>query len=125
MVIGIIICHGPLAGALLGAAEKILGKEDNVYTFSNHDLSSKALYLSVRKVAAAHQPHKIVVMVDLKGGSCWTAGKVLARDFPDIKVLSGVNIPMLLSFLSKRGRLSYEELVAAMEEDAHRGIGAD
>ena len=125
MVAGIIICHGQLAGALLDAAEKILGKEDHVYAFSNDDISSKTLYLNVRKAAAAHQPHKIVVMVDLKGGSCWTAGKVLARDFPDIKVLSGVNIPMLLSFLSKRSRLSYEELVAAMEEDAHRGVGTD
>ena len=125
MVAGIIICHGQLDGELLNAAEKILGKEDQVYAFSNHDISSKTLYLNVREVVTAHQLRRIVVMVDRRCGSCWTAGRVLARDFPDIKVLSGVNIPMLLSFLTKRNRLNYEELVEAMVEDTHRGIGCD
>jgi mannose/fructose-specific phosphotransferase system component IIA len=62
------------------------------------------------------------IFVDLRGGSCWRVAKMLVKEYPALKVISGVNIPMLVSFLSKKHDHRLDELVKIIETDAHRGI---
>ncbi|MBN2366216.1 MAG: hypothetical protein EH225_09525, partial [Calditrichaeota bacterium] len=61
-------------------------------------------------------------MVDIRGGNCWAVARLLSRSQPGYYVLSGVNLPMIFSFLTKRGETSIQELVRNMKKDAHRGI---
>ena len=125
MTAGIIICHDQLAFALLAAAQKICGPAENVLAFSNDQFDTKSLYQHISEKMAGITDKNMMIMVDLRGGSCWTAAKMLARDFPDTKILSGVNVPMLISFLSKRLQLDFAELPEILATDAHRGIVPD
>ncbi len=120
---GIIICHGKLAFELVQAAERILGNVDQVLTFSNDQLSPQSLY---SEVANTLQPQEeIVIMVDLRGGNCWRIGKMIEQEFPQARVISGVNLPMVISFATKRDQLPFEELVTTIERDGHRGIALE
>jgi mannose/fructose-specific phosphotransferase system component IIA len=61
-------------------------------------------------------------MVDLCGGSPYMACCGLC-DLPgEAKIVSGVNLPMLLSYFTKRDKLSLTELSETVERDAMRGI---
>ncbi len=117
---GIIICHGKLAFELIQAAERILGNVDQVLTFSNDQLSPQSLYNEVVNTLNPHE--EIIIMVDLRGGNCWRIGKMIEQEFPHCRVISGVNLPMVISFATKRSQLPFEELISTIERDGHRGI---
>ena len=117
---GVIICHGKLAFELIQAAERILGNVDQVLTFSNDQLSPQSLYNEV--VNTLQPDEEIVIMVDLRGGNCWRIGKMIEQQFPNSRVISGVNLPMIISFATKRHQLPFSELVTTIERDGHRGI---
>jgi len=63
-----------------------------------------------------------VLFVDHCGGSPFVACKELHSRQPRHALLTGVNLPMLLSFFTKRDRLPFDELVQTVEADGHRGI---
>lgn len=125
MVTGIIICHRLLAFELVNAVQKILGHTEYVYAFSNDNLAPQMIYENIIDVIKKNNANKIIAMVDLRGGSCWTVAKMITREFPQMKVISGVNVPMLISFLTKRDKLSFDELPEVLNTDAHRGILLD
>ena len=125
MICGILITHGRLAEELVNVSRKILGEREALFAFSNTGLAPKVLYEQVLETMDAHGVGETVLMVDLRGGSCWTVARMIARDRPGLKVFAGVNLPMLLSFLTKRESLPLEALNLAMENDAHRGVTVD
>lgn len=125
MVIGVVICHGLLAFELVNAVQKILGHSDNLYPFSNDNLAPPVIYQNIVEIIKKKNTSQIILMVDLRGGSCWTVAKMLTREYPQSKVISGVNISMLVSFLTKNSHLPFEELPKVLEDDAHRGITMD
>ncbi len=122
MIGGIIICHAQLAFELLNTVNKLLGKAEGIYPFSSDFLAPETLYNQIMEQIKAKEISDMVVMVDLRGGNCWKVGKMLSREIPSMKLLSGVNIPMLVSFLNKRDKLSFQELTETIEKDTNRGI---
>jgi len=122
VVTGILICHGQLAFELIRTVEKILGPADSLLPFSNEGLSPKTLYEKVMDALVANDVKQAVIMVDLRGGSCWMTAKMINKERSTFRVLSGVNVPMLVSFLTKHKQLSFKEIVETMAADAHRGV---
>ncbi|MCK6621868.1 MAG: hypothetical protein HUU32_20855 [Calditrichaceae bacterium] len=125
MVAGIVICHSLLAFELVNAAQKILGRTEFLYPFSNDNMAPGMILQNLTDTLKRNESRQIIAMVDLRGGSCWAAAKMLTREFPETRVLSGVNIPMLISFLTKRDKFPFEELPKILESDALRGITAE
>ena len=125
MTHGIVICHGELAGVLVKTVERILGPVEKMTALSNSGLTPQVLFKQVENVINEFADDKPLVMVDLKGGSCWTVGRLISREYPDTAVVSGVNLPMLISFLTKRESLDYHALTEAVRADAVRGVTLD
>lgn len=122
MIAGIIICHGQLAFELKNAAEKILGPSVHLLPFSNDGINPKSLFEAVREGMAQTKTTEFIVFVDMRGGSCWSVAKMLSRDTAKLKILSGVNLPMVTAFLTKRKQMPLEALAKTLETDAHRGV---
>ena len=88
MIGGIILTHGPIASALIQAGETILGEIDDVNHLSTKGLSLDGISEKLKKIISAGQwSDGIIIMVSLKGGSCWNAAVVTARQIPDIEVV--------------------------------------
>jgi mannose/fructose-specific phosphotransferase system component IIA len=111
-----------LAAALLDAAEHILGISEGLYAFTNEQLSPKGVYEAVVTKLEKQIEQPGIIMVDLRGGSCWSAAKMLARDFADLRVVNGVNLPMLTSFITKRKQKTLDELAVQLVVDVHRSV---
>lgn len=123
MIGGIILTHGQIAASLLDAAKRILGEVDNLYDFSVGNLSLEAIISSLEAIIVSENwTDGVVIMVSLRGGSCWNSAIHLARKLPQIEVLSGVNLTMLISFLSKRNRLPLQQLAKTVKEDTIKAI---
>jgi mannose/fructose-specific phosphotransferase system component IIA len=122
-MIGLIICHKSLAFELVETAKAIIGYHDGLYPFSNHNLTTEELVTRLNDLKVSQgNPQNAVIMVDLHGGNCWRIAKLFAHENPGYYVLSGVNLPMLLSFLTKKNKIPPEKLCEVIETDAHRGV---
>jgi PTS system mannose-specific IIA component len=119
MTIAVILTHGGLGRVLMDAAEKMLGPQTGVDVLSNEGLSLQQI---VEAIESRLGDAPSVLFVDHCGGSPFVACKSLHSRHPQHVLLTGVNLPMLLSFFTKRARLSFDELVQTVESDGHRGI---
>jgi mannose/fructose-specific phosphotransferase system component IIA len=102
---GVVVCHGAMAGALVQAAEQISGVEAALIPVSNTGCDRGTLE---DRVLAAVDTHPSVVFVDMPSGSCLFAVLKRLRSEKSVKVVTGVNLAMLVDFVFHRS-LSPEE----------------
>jgi PTS system mannose-specific IIA component len=121
-ILTFIIAHEDLSSALLRTVEKVLGPQAKVATFSNQQ---DAMPILARKIIAQireQQAEKVVVFVDLKGGSCWNLAGILQQEYPQVVAIAGVNLPMLISYFNYRDELAFDSLIDKILLDGTRGI---
>jgi len=118
----LIITHGDLANELNQVAQKFLHFDIPVYLYSNKKDSIETIIEDAgRKIEQTH-PEKIIVFVDLVGGSCWHAAAGIKRLYENVACIGGVNMPALVSLATNIERLDWPQLLAKVEEDARKGI---
>lgn len=111
---GIVVAHGDLAEALVHAVEEITGVRGALAPISNRGCDRHSL--EARVVEAVHgQPS--LVFVDLPTGSCFLAAHHGLDRLPEVRVVAGVNLSMLVDFVFHR-----EAAIAAAERRA-RDVG--
>ncbi|MGH7416554.1 MAG: PTS sugar transporter subunit IIA [Candidatus Rokuibacteriota bacterium] len=93
---GVVVCHGGLAKALVEAAESISGVTGVLLPVSNSGCDRESLE---KRVAEAAEGRPSVLFVDLASGSCLFAVLKRMRALPDVKVVTGVNLAMLVDFV--------------------------
>jgi mannose/fructose-specific phosphotransferase system component IIA len=96
---GVVVCHGPLAGALVQAAEQISGLCGVLVPVSNTGCDRETLEA---RVLGAVGGKPAVVFVDLASGSCLIAVLKRLRSEQLVKVVTGVNLAMLVDFVFHR-----------------------
>ena len=92
---GVVVCHGGLAQALVSAVEQITGLTGRFVPVSNTDCDRDGLE---RRIADAIGGAPAVVFVDMASGSCLFAALHRLRGEPSVKVVTGVNLAMLIDF---------------------------
>lgn len=115
---GIVVAHGSLSSALIDAAEQITGTRGSLTPVSNTGCDRGALETRVDEAIGGR---RAVVFVDLAAGSCLVAVLHNLRENPDVRVVTGVNLAMLVDFLFHLG-LSPEEAAARAETSGLRAI---
>ena len=96
---GVVVCHGRLAGALVEATEQISGVTGALTPGTNTGCDRGALET---RVAEAVGNGPAVVFVDLASGSCLFAVLNRLRANAAAKVVTGVNLAMLVDFVFHR-----------------------
>jgi mannose/fructose-specific phosphotransferase system component IIA len=93
---GVVVCHGGLAAALIGAVEQITGLTGCLIPISNTDCDRDGLE---QRIADTIGGAPAVVFVDMPSGSCLLAALHRFRNEPDVRVVTGVNLAMLIDFV--------------------------
>ena len=115
---GVIVCHGPLARALADATGQISGMAEALVPVSNADCDRGDLEA---RVEAAVGAGPAVVFVDMASGSCLFAVLRRFRERPNVSVVTGVNLAMLIDFVFHR-ELSAAEAAARAVEIGEKAI---
>jgi mannose/fructose-specific phosphotransferase system component IIA len=108
---GIVVTHGTLADELVRTVELIIGKQEDLHAISGSDLCDDDVIARIREIVAGRGEARVIVFVDYFGGSCCINCVRAVEGEPGIKVISGVNLPILLTFATKRGTLPFEDMV--------------
>lgn len=99
---GIIVgTHGIFSTEIVKSCEMICGKKDFIKTVTFVQGES------VEKIAAKYQaainelgnPERVLFLNDLRGGSPYNAACTLVKKNPQYGIVTGVNLPMLISMV--------------------------
>jgi PTS system mannose-specific IIA component len=108
---GIVVTHGKLAEELVRTAELIVGPQENLHAVAASDLCDEDIIGRVRDILGERADGNVIVFVDYFGGSCCINSVRAVGHEKGIKIISGVNLPLLLAFATKRGTMPFEEMV--------------
>lgn len=100
----LIVTHGNAAQALLTTAEMIIGKQDNVHCLDfmpgeNGETLAEKMRQATQKL---NLERGLLIVVDLWGGTPFNAANTVANEQDKTEVITGVNVPMLVSLLLER-----------------------
>lgn len=116
---GLIIAHSSLAEGLVAAVRQISGAdEDALCPLSNEGQGPEGLVESVRREVG---DAPAILFTDLGSGSCAFAAHRVALAQPNVAVVSGANLAVLLDFVFHRN-LPLPELVERLVEKGRSGI---
>ncbi len=120
----VVIAHGPLGAAYIEAAKSIMGTDEGLFALSVTDMSVTEIASRLGSIVNEKREDVdgIIIMACLRGGSSWNVSAAVAKDKPHVRLVSGVNLAMLLTFLTKRESLSLDELVEKLKEEAVKGV---
>lgn len=95
-IAGVVVGHGQLASALIDAVERIAGADKGLVAISNTDCDRGALE---QKLTEAVGDGPAIVFIDMPSGSCMFAAMRRLGQMPDVRLVTGVNLAMLLEFV--------------------------
>ena len=118
----IIVAHGSLAQSLLAATEHVVGPIPNAHAVAvdaNDDLHARQAEIN-RLVAESNAGSGVVLITDMFGGtpSNLAFGAITG---PDVEVICGANLPLLVKLAKVRDR-PLEQAVRAALEAGHKYI---
>ncbi|MDD2273482.1 MAG: PTS sugar transporter subunit IIA [Desulfuromonadaceae bacterium] len=118
----VLVTHAGLATALKLSAEMIVGTIEGCVTVEVAP-DEMADDIMARVVAAVEsvQADGAIIMTDLFGGTPSNMAMSFLKE-GCIEVITGVNLPMLIEFCSRRERMPVEELAADLYRTGREGI---
>lgn len=118
----VLVTHAGLAGSLLQSAEMIVGtieccEQVEVAPDDRSEGIMSRVVAAVEKVSV----DGAIIMTDLFGGTPSNMAMSFLKD-GQVEVLTGVNLPMVIEFCSKRNRMGITELATELQKCGREGI---
>ena len=112
----VIVAHGALAQALLSATEHVVGRQQNAHAVAiepSDDLHARQAEINAL-VASANTGSGVVLITDMFGGTPSNLA-LGAISGPDIEVICGANLPLLVKLAKMRDKPLAQAVKAALE----------
>lgn len=118
----VVITHCGLAEEFIRTAEIIVGPMDGFYALSVPPTMSQDEIFSLveRKIKEADRGKGVLVLTDIFGGT--PTNIALAFSGPQVDVVCGVNLPMIIKAYSSRNNCNLHDLAALVQEYGKRHI---
>jgi PTS system mannose-specific IIA component len=125
MISVLIVTHGGLGQELLACAETIVGKQALVRVLGL-DMTEGPDSFEKRVRAALEEmnsPAGVIVLADMMGGTpCNTVLRQCRDPRWNFELVTGINLPMMVSVLSKRSQMPLEKLAQKIVDDGPRTL---
>ncbi len=123
MIGGVIVSHGKLAEELLNALTIIIGEVVNIEAISigwydDVEESKKKISQSLRRI---DQKNGVVIFTDMFGGTASNLSFSFLKN-NQVEIITGVNLPMLIKFVSLQRNNNLKEVVKKVVEQGKKNI---
>ena len=126
----VVVTHGQLATELVNSAEMIVGDLPHFAAVSigwhdDVDLAREEIGRAIARVQASagadgERPAGVLVLTDMFGGTPANLGVTYVS--PDVEVITGVNLPMLIKLARPQGDTDLLTLAREMREHGRNAI---
>jgi len=123
MIGGVIVSHGKLAEEILNALTIIIGEAANIEAISigwydDVEESKKKINQSLKSV---DQKNGVVIFTDMFGGTASNLSFSFLKN-DQVEIITGVNLPMLIKFVSLQRSNNLKEVVKKVVEQGKKNI---
>jgi len=131
MIRALVITHGDIGRELVRVTEMMLGPVSDLTAMSNSGKAAVEITAQIEDwldgnpdggsgdPAAGDQK---LILIDDYGGSCSTSAQLACRQDPDTAIISGVNLAMLLGFVTWRDSADFDQVVAKVVQKGREAI---
>ena len=119
----VLVTHGRLASEFRSALEHVMGPQSQIETITigpDDDIEQRRDDI-VASVAAVNTGDGVVILTDMFGGTPSNLA-ISVMNSPDIEVVAGINLPMLVKLATVRGEVPMPEAVAQAQEAGRKYI---
>ncbi len=123
MIGRVLVTHGRLADALVAALEHVVGPQPHVATVSigpSDDIEQRRREI-LAAIETVEQGDGVVLLTDMFGGTPSNLA-ISVMNSPDIEVIAGVNLPMLVKLASLRDGKTLADAVVDAQEAGRKYI---
>lgn len=120
----LLISHGPFSKAILESAEMITGKSDNIQTLSvTMDSTLSGTTESIKNIYEENNEGDLIIICDILGGTPSNASMQFIAGKDNVRILTGLNLPMLLELLLNSST-DIDQLVDNAKNSYTKGLSA-
>ena len=119
----LLVSHGHLADEMKAAMEHVVGAQEAVETvciFPNDDMERRREEIQ-QKLETVDKGDGVAVLTDMFGGTPSNLA-ISVMDRPDLEVIAGMNLPMLIKLAQIRGTHSLEDASVAAQDAGRKYI---
>jgi mannose/fructose-specific phosphotransferase system component IIA len=116
---GVVVGHGNLAAALIDAVGGIAGDTASLTAVSNTDCDRGTLEARITEAVGSGPA---IVFIDMPSGSCLFAAMRRLQALDGVRLVTGVNLAMLLEFVF-HSEGDVDEVAAMVTEAGSRAVG--
>jgi N-acetylgalactosamine PTS system EIIA component len=129
--VAVVAGHGDFAAGLISAVAQITGRGELLLPITNRGLGPTEIEAALR--AAVSLASVRVIFTDLPAGSCTIASRRLLRERPDLRLVTGANLPAVIDFVmsaqlappdASQSALAADASAQAVAHAVERGRGA-
>lgn len=118
----VVVTHAGLATSLIAAATMITGDNDFCEAVELHvDDPADGIVARIAEALAKVGTEGAIIMTDMFGGTPSNAAMSFLEE-GKVEVVTGVNLPMMVDFFSRRERMTLEELCAALLRSGRESV---
>lgn len=111
----ILASHGKLAEGMKDTLEMIVGKNENIYAFAAYSDGSETKFLEdIQALINGNQDEQIVIATDVLGGSVNNEMIQLLNRYPQVYLISGMNLPVIITLATAVCPLTTEMIEEAI-----------
>jgi mannose PTS system EIIA component len=119
----VLVTHGRLAEEFIAAMEHVVGHQEQVVAISigpDDDMESRRRDIA-EAAARVNSGHGVILLTDMFGGTPSNLAISLMSE-PDVEVIAGINLPMLIRLATVRKTMSVADSVQAAQEAGRKYI---
>lgn len=113
----ILASHGGMSAGVKDTLSMVLGDVPNIYTAAAFRDEKKSILDRVRRILDSFDASdKVYILTDVLGGSVNNDIMTLLGDYPDLTIICGMNLSLVLALAMADGPVSGEELENLIEQ---------
>jgi len=116
----LVITHGDIAREMTRVVEMILGPVEGLDAMTNSGKSAPDITQDITRWLKDET--NCIILIDDYGGSCATAAQLASDGRQDVAIIAGVNLAMLLGFVTWRESTEFDELVRKVVQKGREAI---
>ena len=119
----VLVTHGRLAEEFVAATEHVVGPQSAIRTICigpDDDMEQRRNDI-LKAVADVDSGNGVILLTDMFGGTPSNLA-ISIMDKPNVEVIAGINLPMLIKLASVRGEESLAQAVGAAQEAGRKYI---
>ncbi|GCF94414.1 PTS fructose transporter subunit IIA [Enterococcus florum] len=112
----ILASHGELSQGLKQTASMIIGDDGNIFALSAFRDEDEPIKTQVEKLLSKLGGEQVYILTDIFGGSVNNDLLVIQRAHPEVHLLTGMNLPLVISIATQPTEISPEQMQGIVEE---------